>query len=110
VKYYETVDWQVMKSGTSPKGIATASAVERAKKGEKPGRAMGSQVTIVEDIEAIDKDGKHVTLKGPQGNSERGAVRNPKNLEDVKLGDQVQITCTETMAISVEPASPGGKK
>ncbi len=110
VKYYEAVAWQVMKPGTSPKGVAIASAVERAKKGEQPKAEMGSQVTIVADIEAIDKDGKYVTLKGPQGNSERVAVRNPKNLENVKVGDQVQITYTEAMAISVEPASPGGKK
>lgn len=110
VKYYEAVAWQVMKPGSSPKGVTTASAVERAKKGESPKARMGSQVTIVADIEAIDKDGKHVTLKGPQGNSERVAVRNPKNLENVKVGDQVQITYTEAMAISVEPASPGGKK
>jgi hypothetical protein len=33
-----------------------------------------------------------------------------KNLENVKVGDQVQITYTEALAISVEPASPGGKK
>ena len=110
VKYYEAVAWQVMKPGTSPKGMSETSAVERAKKGEKPGGAMGKQVTIVADIEAIDKDKKHVTLKGPQGNSERVAVRNPKNLENVKVGDQVQLTITEAMAISVEPASPKGKK
>ena len=110
VKYYEAVAWQVMKPGTSPKGMSKTSAVERAKKGEKPGGVMGTQVTIVADIEAIDKDKKHVTLKGPRGNSERVAVRNPKNLENVKVGDQVQLTYTEAMAISVEPASPKGKK
>ncbi|MGB3096875.1 MAG: hypothetical protein WBB46_09125 [Candidatus Deferrimicrobiaceae bacterium] len=110
VKYYEAVAWQVMKPGTSPKGVSTTSAVERAKKGEQPAATMGKQVTIVADIEAIDKDKKHVTLKGPQGNSQRIAVRNPKNLENVKVGDQVQLILTEAMAISVEPASPGGKK
>lgn len=110
VQYYEAVAWQVMKPGTSPKGMSETSAMGRAKKGEKPGGAMGTQVTIVADIEAIDKDGKHVTLKGPQGNSERVAVKDPKNLENVKVGDQVQITYTEAMAISVESASPKGKK
>lgn len=52
-------------------------------------------------------DGKYVILKGPRGNSEKVAVRNPKNLENVKVGDQVQLTYTEAMAIAVEPASPG---
>jgi len=31
-------------------------------------------------------------------------VRGPKNLENVKVGDQVEITCTEALAISVEQA------
>ena len=90
--------------------MTTTSAVERAKKGEPPKARMGSQVTIIADIEAIDKDGKYVILKGPEGNSERVAVRDPKHLENVKVGDQVQLTYTEAMAISVEPAFPGGKK
>ena len=110
VKYYEAVAWQVMKPGTSPKGMSKTSAVKRAEKGETPGGAMGTQVTIVAEIEAIDRDRKHVTLKGPHGNSERIAVRDPKNLENVKVGDQVQLTYTEAMAVSVEPASPGGRK
>lgn len=110
VKYYEAVAWQVMKPGTAPKGMTTTSTMERTKGDELPGAKMGSQVTIVAEVEAIDKDGKYVTLKGPQGNSERVAVRNPKNLENVKVGDQVQLTYTEAMAISVEPASPGKKK
>ncbi|MGB7971203.1 MAG: hypothetical protein WCF31_04445 [Candidatus Deferrimicrobiaceae bacterium] len=110
VQYYEAVAWQVMKPGTAPMGVTTTSAMGRAKKGEMPGGAMGKQVSIVAEIEAIDKDGKHVTLKGPQGNSERVAVKDPKNLENVKVGDEVQLTYTEAMAISVQPAAPGGKK
>jgi Cu/Ag efflux protein CusF len=110
VKYYEAVAWQVMKPGTAPMGAASTTAMGRAKKGEMPGGAVGKQVTIVAEVEAIDKDKKHVTLKGPQGNSERLAVKNPKNLENVKVGDQVQLTYTEAMAISVQPAAPGGKK
>jgi Cu/Ag efflux protein CusF len=110
VKYYEAVAWQVMKPGTAPMGVSSTGAVERAKKGEMPGGAMGKQVTIVAEIEAIDKNKKHVTLKGPEGNSERVAVKNPKNLENVKVGDQVQLTYTQAVAISVQPAAPGGKK
>jgi len=32
-------------------------------------------------------------------------ARDPKNLEGVKGGDEVAITYTEALAISVEPAS-----
>jgi len=38
-------------------------------------------------------------------------VRDPKNLENVKVGDQVEITYTEALAISVQkPGKPPQKK
>ncbi len=110
VQYYEAVAWQVMKPGTAPEGMSSTTVAERAKKGEMPKGAMGTQTTIVAEVASIDKDGKHVTLKGPKGNTETVAVRNPENLKNVKVGDQVQITYTEAMAISVTPSPPGKKK
>jgi len=110
VKYYEAVAWQVMEPGKGKPGMSTTGVVERAPKGAQPGGAVGSKTTILATIMAIDPDGKHVTLKGPQGNIENVAVRHPENLKKVKVGDEVQITYTEAMAISVEPASPEMKK
>jgi hypothetical protein len=42
------------------------------------------------------------TLRGPEGKVVDVKVRNPKNLENVKEGDQVVITYTEAVAVSVE--------
>lgn len=110
VKYYEAVAWQVMKPGSVPQGVSTTAVKQRAAKGEMPQGVMGTQTTVIAEVEAIDKDKKHVTLKGPHGNSERVAIRNPKNLENVKVGDQVELTYTEAVAISVTPAAPGKMK
>jgi Cu/Ag efflux protein CusF len=110
VKYYEAVAWQVMKPGEGKPGMSATGVAARAPKGAQPGGAVGSRTTILATIVAIDPDGKHVTLKGPQGNTERVAVRHPENVKKVKVGDEVQITYTEAMAISVEPASPEMKK
>ncbi|MCK7506097.1 MAG: hypothetical protein MZV70_19805 [Desulfobacterales bacterium] len=45
-----------------------------------------------------------MTLKGPEGNKETIKVKDPKNLKKVKVGDNVVISYTEALAISVEKA------
>jgi Cu/Ag efflux protein CusF len=50
-----------------------------------------------------------VTLTGPEGNSVTIKVKDPKKLNGVKVGDDVEITYTQALAISVEKA-PAKKK
>ena len=106
VDYYEAIAWNVMKPGEAGPGMSVTESLETAKKGEQPGAVAESQVTAVTTIEAIDKARNTVTLKGPRGNTETIKVRDPKNLDKVKVGDRVEITYTEAMAISVEAAAP----
>jgi ribosomal 50S subunit-recycling heat shock protein len=101
VTYYESIAAQIIKPGTGP-ASAAQQAVATAKPGEKPAGAMVQQVTVIATVEAIDKTTQHVTLKGPEGNTVEVKVKNPKNLEGVKVGDEVAITYTEAMAVSVE--------
>jgi hypothetical protein len=61
-------------------------------------------VTVTGTIEAIDAKKKRVTLKGPEGKTQEIKVKDPKNLKNVKVGDQVVLTYTEALAVSVEPA------
>ncbi len=65
---------------------------------------MGQRVTFTATIEAIDLAKGTVTLKGPQGNSQTIKARNPANLKKVKVGDLVDITYTELLALKVEEA------
>jgi hypothetical protein len=74
----------------------------RAKPGEKPAGVMASQVTITATVQAIDTKKPSVTLKGPEGNIKEIKIKDPKRLENVKVGDLVVITYTEALAISVE--------
>jgi len=101
VTYYESIAAQIIKPGTGP-ASAAQQAVATAKPGEKPAGAMVQQVTVIATVESIDKTTQHVTLKGPEGKTVEVKVKNPKNLEGVKVGDEVAITYTEAMAISVE--------
>jgi hypothetical protein len=103
VQYYESLAFQVIKAGQA--GVESAgSGVARAKPGGKPGGVAANQVTVTASIEAIDAKNKYVTLKGPEGKTQEIKVKDPKNLKNVKVGDQVVLTYTEALAVSVEPA------
>jgi hypothetical protein len=101
--YYESIAAQILKPGTDP-GVVAQQAIATAKPGEKPAGAAAQQVTVTATVEAIDENREYVTLKGPKGKSTAVKVRDPKNLEGVKVGDTVMITYTEALAVSVEPA------
>jgi Cu/Ag efflux protein CusF len=103
VKYYESLAFQVTKPGQAST-VQTTSAVARAKPGEKPGGTVANQVTVTATVQAIDAKKSYVTLKGPEGKTKEIKVKDPKNLKNVKVGDEVVFTYTEALAVSVEPA------
>jgi hypothetical protein len=106
VAYVQQVAWQARKPGDAAPSsdVGAEQAVVRAEPGQKPAGAVGQRVTFTATIEAIDLDKGTVTLKGPQGNSQTVKARNPANLKKVKVGDLVDITYTEVVAIKVDPA------
>jgi Cu/Ag efflux protein CusF len=102
--YYEAIAYDVFKAGTEMPAEATAVTSERAEPGEKPGAGVAEATTFTATIDAIDKEGSKVTLKGPEGNKVTFKVKDPKKLDVVAVGDQVQITYTRALAISVQAA------
>lgn len=69
---------------------------------KKPDYSQNQTIDIVATITKIDDKKPSVTLKGPEGKTLTLALANPKNLEGIKVGDQVDLTYTESMAVSVE--------
>jgi hypothetical protein len=103
VKYYESLAVEVMKPGTAS-GAGEKTAIVRNKPGEMPGGMAAQQSTVTATVMAIDKKKSTLTLKGPEGNTVVAKVQDPKNLDKVKVGDELMITYTEALAISVEKA------
>ena len=101
VKFYESIAVEVIKPGTVA-GAGETSAIVRAKPGEMPGGMAARQVSVTATIMAIDKQKGTITLKGPEGKPATVKVLDPANLEKVKVGDELMITYTEALAISVE--------
>jgi hypothetical protein len=103
--YHEAIAADVYKAGTEMPPGKSAVAAERAKPGEKPGGAVAEVTSATATIDAIDKANSRVMLKGPEGNKVSVKVRDPKKLDAVSVGDQVQITYTRALAISVTDAN-----
>jgi hypothetical protein len=80
-----------------------ATDAARAKAGEKPAGIVGKQVEVTANVIAVDAASQTVMLKGPQRTVDL-RIPDPKQFKLVKVGDQIQATYTEALALSVEPA------
>ena len=102
--YYEAVAFELKKPGEAVPGKSVTEGV--APPGSAPGApgVTGRQVKVVATIETIDMAKGTVTLKGPEGKSVEVKAKDPRNLRKVKVGDLVEITYTEALAVSIQPA------
>ena len=105
VSYTEALAWQVRKASAGSPGVSSQESVETARPGEKPGGQVGRSITLTTTITAIDTANGTVTLTGPQGNSRTIKAANPDNLKKVQVGDLVDITYSEALAVSVTPVA-----
>jgi Cu/Ag efflux protein CusF len=102
--YAEALAYEVNKSGSAGPGAATSTSLKTAKAGEKPAGVVTQRTTLTATVTAIDPKAPSVTLKGPAGNSKTIKVKDAAKLQGVVVGDSVDITYTEAIAISVEKA------
>ena len=110
VRYYEALAAQLKKKGesTTLDAVDVAAGTARAEPGERPGAAVGSTVTTTVVIDSVDQSFKTVTFRGPGGMLRTVAVETPKGQEFIgrlRKGDEVEVTYTEALAVSVEPTS-----
>jgi Cu/Ag efflux protein CusF len=101
VAFYESIAYEVKKPGEASPGVAVAEEAGRSEPGEKPGGFAAEAVTVT--ITAIDRANSTVTLELPDGETDTVKVRDPSRLEGVEVGDLVELTYTEAVAISVVP-------
>jgi len=114
VNYQEAITVRLKKTKVEP-SITVDETAARDKASVKPKGSAKRQVTIIATIDKIFDNGKAVTLRSPNGNTIDAKVTNPENLAkikkgEVKEGDQVEITYTQALAISVEKVPQAEKK
>jgi hypothetical protein len=100
-KYYESVVFAIQQPGEKPPANVPPSLVRNA--GPKPGGMLSQQATAVVTVQAIDNAVGAITIKSEKGDVMSFKVEDKSNLKGVKVGDRIQVTYTQALAISVEP-------
>ena len=101
--YTEALAYEVKKSSKAP-GVESTVAAGAAKLGAKPAAAVGQQTTLTVAIAAIDPNAPSIAFKGPGGGTRTVKVKDPAKLQGLSVGDVVDITYAEAIAIKVEKA------
>jgi hypothetical protein len=103
-RYAQALTLELKKTKVTAGDPVVSEGAAKAKPGERPAVVGERQVTAIADVVAVDPKASTITLKGPRGNVVVLDVQNPDQFKVVKKGDQVQVTYTEALALSVEPA------
>ena len=99
-RYYESVVMQIRRPGTAPESGSSKPTMTRTP--GKPGGTVSQQMTATVTVNAIDAKTPSVTVTANDGRKMSFKVENRKYLEGVKVGDKVEVTYTQALAISVK--------
>lgn len=110
VRYYQGLGAAFKKKGESKTvgKVDQSDTVVRAEPGQKPGAAVGTSVTTTVVIDAVDRGKNQVSFTGPGGTQRTVDVKDPnaqKFIGGLKKGDEVELTYTEALAVSVQPTT-----
>jgi Cu/Ag efflux protein CusF len=102
VTYYEALVFQVRKPGAPAAAAGATVAAGRMK--DRPGGAIGKQQTTTVTVKAVDMDVPSITVTTTDGRTLTRKIADKKNLEGVSAGDKIEITYTQAVLVSAEPA------
>jgi hypothetical protein len=100
--YNAAVVYEIAKPGAAPAAAASETSTVRGQ-GVKPSGAFTNQQKLTVTVVSIDPAGTSVTVKKPDGQNMVAQVKDKKNIEGLKAGDQVNITFTEALMVTVDP-------
>jgi hypothetical protein len=102
-EYVEALTLELKKGSTAVVSRTEQVGAAGAKPGAMPAGVAGRQVTITAEVVGVDPTRQVVTLKGPQRTVEM-KIADPAQFKLVALGDRVEATYTEALAITVDAA------
>jgi hypothetical protein len=108
VAYLESLVLELKKGGGMKVEKTEKAGAVGAKPGATPEGVAGRQVTVVGDVIKLDAATQTVTVKGPERTIELKS-RDPEQFKRIAVGDQIQATYTEALAVSVTPAATATK-
>jgi hypothetical protein len=105
VAYLESLVAELAPPG-APLTASSDVAAIRARPGERPGAAAVERIRVRVRVLDVDQGSGTVRFVGPNGQPRIAVVKEPAMLEllrQIKAGDEVNLTYTEALAISVTP-------
>ena len=109
-RYLESLTLELKKAPVAAGDVKVREGAARSKPGEKPAGGAARQVSAIAEVVAVDPAKSTITIKGPTGNITTLNVQNPDQFKVVKQGDQIEVTYTQALALSLEPAQPAAAK
>ena len=103
LEYVEALTLELKKGSTAPVARTEQAAMAGAKPGETPMGAGGRQVKVTAEVVGLDPNTQVVTLRGPKRTVEL-RVPDPAQFKLVAMGDRIEATYTEALAVAVELA------
>jgi hypothetical protein len=106
VAYYESLALNIRKPGEEAPQMGTQEQIER-KAGGSPRGTMERQTTVSAEVVSVDAPKRRVTVRSPDGNIRAFDIKSPAlvdKLSSLKAGDHVDLTYTESLAVSIQPA------
>ena len=100
--YYESLVFQVRKAGAPASTAGTSVGAGRLV--DVPGGKIGRQDTTTVTVKAIDQTVPSITVVTAGGATLTRKVVDRKNLEGVSVGDKIDLTYTQGVVVSAEPA------
>jgi hypothetical protein len=100
--YQEAVVFEVRKPGATATAAGTTAAGERYK--NQVGGAIGAAHTTSVTVKAVNMAESTITVVTPDGHALTRKIQDKKNLENVKAGDRIDITYSEALIMTADPA------
>ena len=110
VRYMQSLALELQPVKTGASGISVTEGAGKAEPGKRPAVGAVREIQAIAKVTAIDQNAKTISLTGPRGNTVTLDVQNPEHFKVVKVGDEVLVTYTEAVAISVQPAKKDAGK
>ena len=101
VTYYESVALHLRKPGRGHMGVTVDEDAAQAQPGQLPAGAVGREVKVTSKVVQVDRRNRSVTLELPSREHITFAVEDPSQLRRLKVGDLVQATYREAIAVAV---------
>ncbi len=102
VEYIEALTLELKKGSMALVARTEQAVAAGAKPGERPAAMAGKEIKITAEVTKVNKKKQVVTLRGPQ-QTVNLKVADPEQLKLIAVGDRVEATFIEAVAIVVEP-------